>query len=123
MSRIVSTLAALACLAGPLTTAALAQSADVGGFYTVRGTNPDGSTYGGTAEIIVTTRNTCRIVWNVGTESSGICMRNGIAFAAGYVLGNDIGLVIYEILEDGTLDGIWTVADRPGVGTEVLVPR
>jgi hypothetical protein len=39
------------------------------------------------------------------------------------VLGNDIGLVIYEILGDGTLDGIWTVADRPGVGTEVLVPR
>jgi hypothetical protein len=122
MSRFASIVTALA-LAGPLATTALAQSADIGGFYSVRGTNPDGSAYRGTAEIIVTTKNTCRIVWNVGTESSGICMRNGIALAAGYNLGDEIGLVIYEIFDDGTLEGLWTVADRPGVGTETLVPR
>ena len=89
----------------------------------MRGVNPDGSKYGGTAEITVTSKNTCRIVWDVGTESSGICMRNGIALAAGYVLKDKIGLVIYEIRDDGILDGIWTVADQDGVGSEVLIPK
>ena len=50
-------------------------------------------------------------------------MRNGIAFAAGYVLKDKVGLVIYEIRDDGILDGIWTVADEDGSGTEVLIPQ
>jgi hypothetical protein len=94
-----------------------------GGTYDVRGTNLDGSKYKGTAEITVTSSTTCRITWNVGTESSGICMRNGVALAAGYVLGKKVGLVIYEIRDDGTLDGIWTVADEDGSGTELLIPQ
>lgn len=110
-----------AALAASLATAALAE--DLEGTYEVRGVNPDGSKYGGTAEIIATSETTCRIVWSVGTESSGICMRNGIAFAAGYVLGDKVGLVIYEIRSDGILDGTWTVADENGAGTEMLIPK
>lgn len=101
-----------------------AYAVDIGGSYRVVGKNLDGSEYSGTAEIIVTTQNTCRITWVTGgTTSEGICMRNGIAFAASYVLGKDIGLVIYEVNNNGSMDGIWTIADTPGIGTETLIPR
>jgi hypothetical protein len=95
-----------------------------GGQYDVRGTNLDGSKYKGTAEITVTSTTTCRIVWHIGEDTSdGICMRNGIALAAAYQLKDKIGLVIYEIRDDDTLDGIWTVADQDGSGTELLIPQ
>lgn len=113
---------ALTALFSSLLTSAAA-AVDLGGTYEVRGTNPNGSQYKGTAEIVVTSENTCRITWNTGSESSGICMRNGIAFAAGYELGDKVGLIIYEILDDGTLDGIWTIADQAGIGTELLIPQ
>ena len=47
-------------------------------------------------------------------------MRNGNSFAAGYVLGDSIGLVVYEMKNDGSLDAVWTIADHDGVGEEVL---
>lgn len=104
------------------TTAAYA--VDIGGSYRVVGKNLDGSEYSGTAEIVVTSKNTCRITWVTGgTTSEGICMRNGIAFSAAYVLGKEIGLVIYEVNNNGSMDGIWTIADTEGVGTESLIPR
>ena len=85
-----------------------AAAADIGGTYDVQGTNLDGSEYSGTATITVTTKNTCRIEWVTGgTTSSGICMRNGSAFSAAYVLGKDIGLVIY---------GSWTTARSTACG-------
>ncbi len=49
-------------------------------------------------------------------------MRNGDSFAAGYVMGDSIGLVVYKMLPDGTLDGAWTIADKEGAGYEVLAP-
>jgi hypothetical protein len=49
-------------------------------------------------------------------------MRNGNAFAAGYVMGDSIGLVVYKMMDDGALDGIWTIADQEGIGEEVLTP-
>jgi hypothetical protein len=102
---------------------ASAFAADLPGKYKVDGTNADGSTYSGTAEIVATSEVTCRIKWKTGsTSSEGICMRNGNSFAAGYVLGKEIGLVVYEIMDDGTLDGVWTIADSEGVGKEVLTP-
>jgi hypothetical protein len=114
-------LALAALFAASLSTAA--NAVDVGGTYDIQGTNPNGTKYSGTAEIVVTSENTCRITWNTGNESSGICMRNGTAFAAGYVLGEKVGLIIYEMHDDGTLDGLWTIADQEGVGTELLTPK
>jgi hypothetical protein len=67
--------------AGPaaLPTAASAQS--IGGRYQVQGKNPNGSGYAGQAEIIVTTENTCRIVWNTGGQiSRGICCATTMRF-------------------------------------------
>lgn len=97
----------------------------IGGTYRIDGTNFDGSRYGGTARIVITSNTTCEIFWDTGggATAEGICMRNGPAFTAAYVMGNAIGLVIYEILPDGTLDGLWTVAGQRGNGTEVLTPR
>jgi hypothetical protein len=98
-------------------------AAEIGGAYTVEGTNFDGSPYRGTAEITVTSDTTCSIVWATGkTSSEGFCMLKGDAFAAGYVLGDNIGLIIYNVDEDGTLDGAWTIAGKNGSGTEVLTP-
>ena len=100
--------------------AALAQS--VGGKYTVRGKNIDGSPYSGTATITPSSDSTCRMVWKTGSTSNGICMLAGKAFAAAYVLNKSFGLVLYELQGDGSLKGIWTIADQPGAGTEILTP-
>ena len=101
---------------------AIAAAQSVSGTYSVEGRNFDGSRYRGTAEILVTSANTCRIVWNVGAVSEGICMRNGTVFAASYGQGGTTGLVVYEIRPDGRMEGLWTMADRDGVGTETLTP-
>jgi hypothetical protein len=102
-------------------TGASAQS--LPGKYQVEGKNLDGSAYSGTAEIVATSEVTCRIKWQTGsTTSEGICMRNGTSFAAGYALGDSIGLVVYEMKPDGSLEGAWTIADQDGVGQEILTP-
>ena len=50
-------------------------------------------------------------------------MLNQNAFAAAYAFENGtIGLVVYELMRDGTLDGVWTIADTAGAGTETLTP-
>ncbi|MCA0027445.1 MULTISPECIES: hypothetical protein [unclassified Mesorhizobium] len=101
---------------------AAAQS--IGGTYDVAGTNFDGSAYGGEATITLTSGTTCTIHWETGGSSSdGICMRNDNAFSAGYVLGKEIGLVVYKMDDDGSLHGLWTIAGKDGSGTEVLTPK
>jgi hypothetical protein len=92
--------------------------------YNVAGTNLDGSKYSGTATITLTSDSTCTIEWVTGgSSSSGICMKYENAFAAGYTIGKDVGLVVYEILSDGSLHGMWTIAGANGSGTEVLTPQ
>jgi hypothetical protein len=101
-----------------------ATAQNVGGTYTVRGTNFDGTVYSGTAVVTLTSNTTCRIVWQTGgSTSTGICMRNHDSFSAAYLLGNSIGLVIYQIKADGSMEGVWTIADQSGAGTELLTPR
>lgn len=112
-------------LAATLLALAIAPSwaQDIGGLYQVDGTNLDGTAYSGTAQIDLTTNTTCRIMWDTGSTSEGICMRYANAFAAAYIFDNgEVGLLIYEVLDDGTLDGTWTIADIEGAGTEILTP-
>lgn len=117
MKTLFATLLAICVLA----TAASAR--DLGGRYEVAGENFNGSRYSGEAEITVTSENTCRINWYIGRNVwRGICMRNGNVFSAAYKLGSAIGLVIYEIKDDGAMVGLWTLADKNGVGKEMLVP-
>ena len=93
----------------------------VGGEYTVKGTNPNGSTYSGTA-MITPRGDGCRITWDVGTQWHGLCLLNGDAFAATYSSSGTSGLLIYRLQPDGTLSGFW-VLDSGGTGTEALIPR
>ncbi len=91
------------------------------GEYDVAGTNLDGSKYSGTATISLTSETTCSIEWKTGsTQSMGICMLHDDAFAAGYVLGDSVGLVIYKVMRGGVLDGVWTISGEDGAGTEIL---
>jgi len=114
----------LGIAASMLLLASSASAQNIGGNYSVQGTNFDGSPYTGTAEILLTSQTTCVIKWVTGgTTSDGICMRNDDAFAAGYVLGDAIGLVVYKVMEDGSLHGLWTIAGKDGNGTEVLTPQ
>jgi len=100
-----------------------ASAQSIGGKYTVEGTNLDGSPYNGTAEITLTSDTTCTINWTTGSSTSqGICSRNDEAFAAAYVLGDAIGLVVYKVSEDGSMEGLWTIAGKDGNGTENLTP-
>lgn len=118
------TIAAIAGAAALLASAGFVEAQNIGGVYSVRGTNFDGSAYAGTAEITLSSSTTCRIVWRTGgSVSTGICMRNHEAFTAAYQLGNKVGLVIYSIRPDGSMEGVWTIADQSGAGTETLTPR
>jgi hypothetical protein len=99
--------------------------APIGGRYNVAGTNLDGTSYIGQADIQVTSETTCRIRWRTGGGSAqdGICMRQGAVFTAAYVFSNGrAGLVIYRQQDDGSLVGSWTIAGTNGVGREVLSP-
>jgi opacity protein-like surface antigen len=91
------------------------------GKYTVEGINLDGSSYSGTAEITLASETTCVIEWDTaGVKSTGVCMLNGDAFAAAYVLEDEMGLTVYKVKGDGTLEGNWTITGKDGSGTEVL---
>ena len=114
----------LVALAAAALVASSALAQHVGGKYTVKGTNFDGSPYSGTATITRSSNSTCRIEWKTGgSTSSGFCMLAGEALAAAYKLNESVGLVLYELQDDGSLKGIWTIADKSGAGTEVLTPE
>ncbi|MBU2486604.1 MAG: hypothetical protein KKG78_16100 [Alphaproteobacteria bacterium] len=114
----------LACLAATLGLMGVAQAQVATGTYTVEGTNLDGSSYGGTATIELSSDTTCHIHWSTGTEADGICMLYDNAFAAGYVFETGaVGLVVYQVMEDGTLEGAWTIDGQSGSGTERLIPQ
>jgi hypothetical protein len=111
-----------AVLVAVLTLPAMAQTS-IGGRYRVDGTNLNGTTYSGEAQITLTSDTTCEIQWVTGsTTSVGICMRNDNAFSAAYRMGDVIGLVIYKVMDDGSMQGLWTIAGNGGAGTEVLTP-
>lgn len=103
--------------------AASASAQSIGGTYRVSGTNFNGTRYSGTAQISLPSNSNCHISWVTGsTTSYGSCMRKGATFAAGYILSGAVGLVLYDLRPDGSLVGVWTLANQPGSGTETLTP-
>lgn len=112
------------CLAATLGMAGAARADVSAGIYSVEGTNLDGSSYSGMATIELSSDTTCHIHWSVGSESDGICMLYDNAFAAGYVFKTGgVGLVVYQVMDDGTLEGAWTIDGQSGSGTETLTPQ
>ena len=91
------------------------------GRYTIDGTNADGSSYGGTLDLVAGPNNIWRLTWRVGgTVTEGIGMVQAGVLAVAYGNGARPGVVAYRILQDGRLDGPWSTGGRPG--REVLIP-
>ena len=94
------------------------------GLYNVDGTNLDGSPYKGTAEVKLLSDTTCQITWTTGSTSSvGLCMMMDGVVSAAYRQGDNVGVTMYHVNDDGSLDGAWTVAGQNGSGSEKLTPQ
>jgi hypothetical protein len=93
---------------------------DIAGKYNIVGSNPDGSPYRGTLEIIPH-GDVYQFRWNAGTQYDGVGVANGnvvaVAFANGEN-GKGCGVVDYEITSDGSLDGKWGYWGTNEAGTE-----
>ena len=94
------------------------------GTYKVDGTNLDGSKYTGTADVKLLSDTTCSITWTTGqTSSSGVCMMMDGVVGVAYAQGQTVGVTMYHLNDDGSLDGIWTIAGQNGSGTEHMTPQ
>jgi hypothetical protein len=94
------------------------------GLYNVDGTNLDGSPYKGTAEVKLLSDTTCQITWTTGSTSSvGLCMMMDGVVSAAYRQGDNVGVTMYRVNDDGSLEGAWTVAGQNGSGSEKLTPQ
>ena len=92
--------------------------------YDATGTNPDGSSYTGTATVSVISDATFTIQWTIeGASYKGFGMRMNDALSATYMIDGDPGLVIYKVDANGVLGGLWAIRGRDGNGTERLTPR
>ena len=91
------------------TTSTTTTTPDIGGKYNVEGTNPNGSIYKGTLNVIKRGA-VYQFHWNAGEEYDGVGVANGnmaaVAFASG-TNGKGCGVIDYAIQSDGTLDGKW----------------
>jgi hypothetical protein len=104
-----------------LATPALAQR---DGLYDVTGTNLDGTTYTGLAQIRTVGIASFNIVWRIGNQLvEGAGMASGRTVAVAYGLAQRPGMGIYTLNPDGSLDGEWTVIGAAQVASERLVPR
>lgn len=113
------------CILALLLTAlpACAESLTLASKYDVAGTNPDGSKYGGTADVEIISNSTFTIKWLIGTSTiEGFGMRMNDSLAATYEINGEPGLVIYRLDGNG-LDGLWAIRGHNGNGTEHLTPR
>jgi hypothetical protein len=119
MRRLLPVLAFLAplWLAAP----ALAQR---DGLYDVQGTNLDGTTYDGVAQIRALGMNSFTILWRVGGQIvEGVGMASGRTISVAYGMAQRPGMGIYTLNPDGSMEGEWTIIGAPTIGRERLVPR
>jgi len=93
---------------------------DVPGKYNVVGTNPNGSTYKGTLEV-VQHGDVYEFRWSAGVTYNGVGIKNGDVVAVSFTGGGNgkgCGVVDYLITSDGTLDGRWGYWGTNESGTE-----
>jgi hypothetical protein len=94
----------------------------LGGTYQVNGTNPDGSAYTGTFELIQQ-GDVWQIIWDIaGNTFDGVGITTGDLFAAAYG-GDGCGVGLYEATSDNSLSGIWAVWGLQQMGTETAIKR
>lgn len=86
-----------------------APAPNISGKYNVTGTNPNGSMYRGTLEVIAR-GDVYQFRWNAGTQYDGVAVQNGNIAAVAFANGPDgkgCGVIDYDIQGDGTLNGKW----------------
>ena len=93
---------------------------DIGGKYKVTGSNPSGTEYAGTLQVIKR-GNVYQFRWNAGEQYDGVGVANGNIVAVAFANGADgkgCGVIDYAIQSDGTLDGKWGYWGTNEMGTE-----
>ena len=93
---------------------------DIGGKYSVEGSNPAGSIYKGTLNV-VKRGGVYQFHWNAGGQYDGVGVANGNVVAVAFAVGADgkgCGVIDYVIQSDGTLDGKWGAWGVDDVGSE-----
>jgi hypothetical protein len=101
-------------------TTATAPAPNIAGKYNVTGTNPTGSVYKGTLEVIAHS-DVYQFRWNAGAQYDGVGIQNGNIVAAAYTTGQNgqgCGVVDYDIKSDGALEGKWGYWGINEAGTE-----
>ena len=93
---------------------------EIAGSYNIVGTNPTGTAYKGTLQIIAH-GDVYQFRWNAGGQYDGVGVENenvvAVAFANG-ANGKGCGVVDYVIRGDGALDGKWGYWGVDAGGTE-----
>lgn len=95
-------------------------TADISGDYSVSGTNEDGSPYKGTL-VVIKQGDVYQFRWNAGRQYDGIGIPNAGVVAVAFTEGSDgkgCGVVNYQVMTDGTLDGKWGYWGVNESGTE-----
>ena len=104
-------------------TQATTPPADIVGNYAIVGTNEDGSPYKGALEVIKH-GDVYQFRWDAGKQYDGVGVPNGNVVAVAFTNGSNgkgCGVVSYQILPEGTLDGKWGYWGMDDGGTERAV--
>ncbi len=98
--------------------------AGAGTFKIIRGKNPDGSAYGGEVTMLKK-GDVFELTWRGnGPVSRGVGIRVGNSLVVGWTPGKSVGVVCYEVKNDGTrLEGVWTGLGASKLGAETLDRR
>jgi len=93
-------------------------------FKIIRGENPDGSKYAGEVNL-VKRGDVYELTWRGnGAVTRGVGMRIGNSLVVGWTPGKSVGVVCYQVKNDGTrLEGIWTGLGASQLGSETLDRR
>lgn len=97
-----------------------ASLADIAGDYAVVGTYEDGSPYKG-ALAVIKHGDVYQFRWTAGKQFDGIGIPNGNVVAVAFTSrgdGKGCGVVTYQVLADGTLEGKWGYWGVNESGTE-----
>ncbi len=97
-----------------------APAPNIAGKYNITGSNPSGSNYKGTLEVIAH-GDVYQFRWNAGSQYDGVGIQNGKIVAVAYTTGENgqgCGVVDYDIQSDGALEGKWGYWGVNEAGTE-----
>lgn len=91
----------------------------IAGSYDLVGTNPDGSEYSGTLDVMAA-GDAYSWSWNEGEYTGvGLQTENVVSVAWG---ADECYVVSYTVEDDGVLSGRWTDMAASGIGTDVATP-